>query len=206
MRLEEPLREVSGKSCSLEGFRKYISVKNSVNSKLGNLYNSEIFRKLKWYGYVNRERYFNTIINRIKEFGKTSDGEVRPLIYGDYDGRSNLRGCIPVPGVGLKRKISRQLSVINLDEFRTSALSWNKEEYCNNLVVNLNGKRREVHSILTYKTDNNGQGCIGRDLNAVRNMKILVESRLEGGGRLLNFRRGVEVCSFNYRRNISIDT
>ena len=39
------------------------------------------------------------------------------------------------------------------------------EECCNNLVVELNGKRCEVHSILTYKTDNNGQGCIGHDLN-----------------------------------------
>lgn len=206
MRLEEPLREVSGKSSNLEGFRKYISVKNSVNNKLGNLYNSNIFRKLKWYGYVNRERYFNTIISRIKEFGKNKNGEVKPLIYGDYDGRNNLRGCIPVPGIGLKRKISRALSVISLDEFRTSALSWNKEEYCNNLVVELNGKRREVHSILTYRTDNNGQGCIGRDLNAVRNMKLLVETFLESKGRPLNFRRGVEVCSDNYRRSIPIDT
>jgi len=70
----------------------------------------------------------------------------------------------------------------------------------------LNGKRREVHSILTYRTDNNGQGCIGRDLNAVRNMKLLVETFLENKGRPLNFRRGVEVCSDNYRRSIPIDT
>lgn len=200
MRLEAPLREVSGKTSSLEGFEKYIRVKNEVNRNLGNLYNSEIFRKLKWYGYVNRERYISKIIGRIKEFGKKKNGEVRTLIYGDYDGRSHLKGCIPVPGVGLKRKISRQVKVINLDEFRTSALSWTKEEYCGNLVVEENGKRREVHAILTYNGDNNGQGCIGRDLNAVRNMKMLVEFFLEGKGRPLNFRRGVEVSRANYRR------
>ena len=198
--LEAPLREVCGKSSNLEGFKKYIRVKNEVNRNLGNLYNCEIFRKLKWYGYVNRERYINKIIGRIKEFGKKKDGGVRTLIYGDYDGRHHLKGCIPVPGIGLKRKISRQVKVINLDEFRTSALSYNKEEYCGNLVVEENGKRREVHSILTYSGDNNGQGCIGRDLNAVRNMKMLVECFLEGKGRPLNFRRGVEVSRENYRR------
>ena len=87
-----------------------------------------------------------------------------------------------------------------MDEFRTSALSYNKEEYCGNLVVEENGKRHEVHSILTYNGDNSGQGCIGRDLNAVRNMKMLVDFFLKGKGRPLNFRRGVDVSRENYRR------
>lgn len=198
--LEVPLRGVCSKSSNLEGFQKYIRVKNEVNRNLGNLYNCEIFRKLKWYSYVNRERYINKIIGRIKEFSRKKDGEIRTLIYGDYDSRNNLKGCVPVPGIGLKRKISRQLKIVNLDEFRTSALSYNKEEYCGNLIVEDNGKRREVHSILTYNGDNIGQGCIGRDLNAVRNMKMLVEFFLEGKGRPLNFRRGVDVSRENYRR------
>ena len=49
------------------------------------------------------------------------------------------------------------VKVVNLDEFTTSALSYNKEEYCGNLIVEKNGKRRKVHSILTYKGDNDGQ-------------------------------------------------
>ena len=53
------------------------------------------------------------------------------------------------------------------------------DEYCENLKILKAGKKRQVHSILTYQTASGRLGCIGRDLNAVRNMKKLVESFLE---------------------------
>jgi len=75
--------------------------------------------------------------------------------------------------------------VYNLDEFRTSALSHVSEARCNNLEVLKNGRAQSVYAILTYKTLSGGHGCIGRDLNAVRNMC----SHLDGDGRLYRFRR-----------------
>jgi hypothetical protein len=186
---EEVLSLVSGKTCDVEKFKNYIRVKNDVNKKLGIIYNKEIFRKFRWYSYVNRGKYFDSIVRRIKKkFGKE-----KTLIYGDYEGKVNLKGSISTPGIGLKRKIASKIKVVNIDEFRTSALNYKTEDYCENLVVEKDGKKRAVHAILTYKTDPNRYGCIGRDLNAVRNMKKLVDSFLGGKGRPRNFQRGQEV-------------
>ena len=50
----------------------------------------------------------------------------------------------PTPGIGLKRRISREVKIVNLDEFRTSALSFKKEEYCENLEILKAGKKRHM--------------------------------------------------------------
>ena len=62
--LEKPLSEVSKKSCSLEGFKNYIMVKNEVNKKIGIVYSNTIFRKLKWYSFVEKRRYFDEMLRK----------------------------------------------------------------------------------------------------------------------------------------------
>lgn len=190
--VEKQLSEVSGKSCDFETFRKYVEVKNKVNGELEDIYARRIFRKFKWYSYVNRERYFTDLVNRLK----ATYGTKRPIFYGDYQPNQHMRGVIPCPGVGLKRRIARQFQVYNLDEFRrrrlwrTSKLSYLKEEVCGNLrVQNIEGKSFSVHSVLTYQTESKRYGCIGRDLNAVRNMCKLVHNWLKHGERVSNFQR-----------------
>jgi len=188
LKIEEELGTVNSKSCFAYLFYEFIIVKNRVNSLLSEKYENEIFRKLRWYGHVNKKRYYKEVGRRIKE--KFGD---RPIFYGDWDGRGNLRGKAPTPGIGLKRIISRTSKVYNLDEFRTSALSHVGEERCNNLEVLKDGRVQSVHAILTYKTLSGGHGCIGRDLNAVRNMCKIVCSHLDGDGRPYRFRRGVKL-------------
>lgn len=113
---------------------------------------------------------------------------------GDYQANHHMRGVIPCPGVGLKRRIAKQFKVYNLDEFRTSCLNYKTEERCSQLRVrDWEGKRVSVHSILTYKTENSRHGCIGRYLNAVRNMCKLVNHWLATGERLPNFKRSTTV-------------
>jgi hypothetical protein len=50
---------------------------------------------------------------------------------------------------------------------RTSCLSYNTEEVCENLYLKFKKdpkqKERKIHSILTYKMENNRNGCINRD-------------------------------------------
>ncbi len=55
-------------------------------------------------------------------------------------------------------------------------------------VENLNlpnklGKFRKIHSILTYKMENNRIGCINKDENAIRNMELISKFSIEGKGR-----------------------
>jgi hypothetical protein len=48
----------------------------------------------------------------------------------------------------------------------------------------------KLHSVLTYKMENNRLGCINRDRNAVLNMKKIVVSWLTDRTRPEKFRRG----------------
>lgn len=52
--------------------------------------------------------------------------------------------------------------------------------YYGNLVVMENGKRLEVHFILTYRSGNYGQGCIGHDLNEIKHEDVIVVGSLGG--------------------------
>ena len=52
------------------------------------------------------------------------------------------------------------------------------------------GKRRSIHSVLTFKTKQDWLGCINRDTNAVRNMRKLTTHFFEHGDRPLRYRRG----------------
>lgn len=46
---------------------EYMRVKNKMNEKLFSFYEGEIFRKYRWYGYINRQRADAKMVNKIKE-------------------------------------------------------------------------------------------------------------------------------------------
>lgn len=187
---ESRLRDVSGKWVEYGQFIKYISLKNEVNRELRELYGQEIFRRFRWYRYINRERYFEGVKRRIRE----KFGDKKPIFYGDYQCNRHLKGVIPCPGIGLKRRVAGAFKIFDLDEFRTSCLGHKREERCGNLrVTGKDGKVRKLHSVLTITSENGRYGCINRDLNAVRNMRKIVQEWLAIGERPLRFRRGVEV-------------
>ena len=151
------------KSSDFERFKEYIRVKNMVGERIGRVYSNTIFRKLKWYSHVERERYFDSMVRKIKS---TFGG--KKVLYGDFEGKHSLKGTCPSPGIGLKRRISRDIEIYNLDEFRTSKLDHKFESKCSNMRVrDDNGKKvRKIHSILptvptvTYRTEQGSDGCI----------------------------------------------
>lgn len=167
-------------------------MKTSVLERVGQVYDRTIFRRLRWYSFVNRNRYLDGVVNRIK--GVFGD---KKLVYGDFEGKRNYKGLVSSPGIGLKRSISKRISICNLDEFRTSCLDFKFENRCNNLYAMDDRCQRvkRVHSILTYKTESGRYGCIGRDLNAVRNMVKIVKEFLKDGTRPLRFRRDFKIDS-----------
>ena len=105
-----------------------------------------------------------------------------------------MRGKAPTPNLGLKRKVASRFLVYDFDEFRTSCLYHETEEYCNNLYsTDKDGIKRQVHSILTFKMEDNRIGCIHRDLNSVLNIRKIVAGYLNKNIRLPNFTRGRNV-------------
>ena len=170
--IENELSNYNSKSCNLEKFKEYILNKNRINKVLFEEYNKEIFRKYKWYGYINRKKADISLIREIKkEFGKKSI-----LLYGDWSMKGNSnKGNISTPNMRLKRLIGIHMKTYNLDEYNTSKLNYKTEEKCDNLYQpDKKGIIRKVHSVLTYQMENKQIGCINRDKNAVYNMEKIV--------------------------------
>ena len=87
-----------------------------------------------------------------------------------------MRNFISTPNVTLKRKLQETFKVYNIDEFRTSCLSYKTEEVCENLYLKFKKdkiqKERKIHSILTYQMENNRKGCINRVLKQRMDVRI----------------------------------
>jgi len=211
--IENQLTSVCGKSCDYEKCENYVKMKNNINGQLFEKYQAEIFRKHKWFAYINKQRCYDRLLDRIKETYTAvpvgSVGECRGafatgtagavpvggndaiICYGDWSARGrHLKGNIPTPGIGLKRKIASRFKTHNFDEYRTSCLDHVREERCENMwLPDKNGKLRHLHSVLTYQMLNNRVGCINRDRNAVLNMMKIVREWISSKTRPLNFRR-----------------
>jgi len=190
-KVENELTKYNSRTCNFEKFKEFIKNKNKINSMLFEKYNKEIFRKYKWYGFLNRKHTETKMIREIKKtFGKDSI-----IFFGDFSFKTNChKGNISTPNNRLKRLIGKQMKLYNLDEYRTSKLNYKTEEVCENLYLpDLKGKSRKLHSVLTYKMENGQMGCINRDDNAVNNMIKIVNHFLVKKERLLKYRRDYDL-------------
>ena len=189
-KIENKLSEFNSKSCILDEFKKFIKNKNELNKVLLEKYKEDIFRKYKWFSYINRKKAETDLARNIKnKFGKDVI-----LIHGDWSDRLKTTPSrikyISTPNLGLKRKLSEYLTIYNLDEFRTSCLNYKTEERCVNMYLpDKKGIERKIHSILTYQTESKRMGCINRDENAVNNMIKIVNTYLLNKIRPEKFRR-----------------
>jgi hypothetical protein len=190
-KVENELTKYNSRTSNFEKFKEFIKNKNKINSMLFEKYNKEIFRKYKWYGFLNRKHTETKMIREIKKtFGKNAI-----IFYGDFGFKTNChKGNISTPNNRLKRLIGKQIKLYNLDEFRTSKLNHKTEEVCENLYLpDANEVIRKLHSVLTYKMENGQIGCINRDENAVNNMIKIVNHYLDKKERLLKYRRDYDL-------------
>ena len=153
--LESDLKNYNSKTCSYKKFKEYIKCKNIINKTVSDKYSETFFRKYKWYAYINKNRHEDNILNEIERiFGIKS-----VFLFGDWGKGKQMRNFISTPMIGLKRKLSERFKIYNLDEFRTSLLNYKNEEICKNLYLpDKKGILRKLHSVLTYKMENNRYG------------------------------------------------
>ena len=188
-KIEEGLTGFNSKSCSIDKFQEYITAKIQANENLTSLYQQPKFRKYKWYSYINKKRTEDNMVNKIaKKYSKE-----HIIIIGDWSIGKQMRNFISTPNLTLKRKLQKTFKVYNIDEFRTSCLSHKTEEHCKNLYLKFEKdpkqKDRKIHSILTYKMENNRIGCINRDKNGCKNIQKVFNSYMETGERPEKYRR-----------------
>lgn len=188
--LENKLSDYNSKSCNLEKYKEYLNKKNEINEKLFSLYEDKRFRQYKWYGFINRKRAEDNMLNLIeKKYGKDTK-----IIMGDWCISKQMRNFISTPNIGIKRKLKERFDVYNIDEFRTSCLYHKTENKGNNLYLPDKKERlRKLHSVLTFKMENSRRGCINRDYNGCINMRKLFHSYMKDGTRPLRYQRGFEL-------------
>ena len=218
---EQELNGFNSKSCDLKKFMDYIAVKFRIYDEVNDEYKDPIFRKLRWYSYINTQRSEQNLVNNIKN----TYGDDVVLIMGDWSGRSknHLRGMAPTPMIGIKRMLAKSFKIYNLDEYNTSKICNKTKEVCKKMKLKVDEQFKKkpkvkvkkkkikatletakiyrlekIHSILTYKMENNRIGCINRDVNAVLNMKEIGESIIRDNIRPLVFSRSSTSSSSNY--------
>ena len=187
--IEDDLNKYNSKTCNMEKFKDYINAKLKANEKIIPLYQDFKFRQYKWYSYINKKRTEDNMVNKIiKKFSKN-----HIIIIGDWSIGKQMRNFISTPNLSLKRKLKETFKVYNIDEFRTSCLSYKTEELCENLYLKFKkdpkNKERKIHSILTYKMENNRKGCMNRDKNGCKNIEKVFKSYMEKGERPEKYRR-----------------
>jgi hypothetical protein len=187
--IEKSLNQYNSKSCQIGKFQEYIKAKLEANIKLVPLYQQLKFRQYKWYGYINKKRTEDNMVNKIvKQYSKD-----HIVIIGDWSIGKQMMNFISTPNLTLKRKLQEQFRVYNIDEFRTSCLSYKTEEACENLYLKFNKdptqKHRKIHSILTYQMENQRKGCINRDKNGCKNIQKVFTAYMETGERPERYKR-----------------
>lgn len=167
---EQTLTNYNSKSCNIDKFKEYIVKKLEVNNIVVPLYQDIQFRKYKWYAFINKKRSEDNMLNMIEE--KYSKNHT--IIIGDWSIGKQMRHFISTPNLSIKRKLKERFKVYNIDEFRTSCLSYKTKDICKNLYLpDKKGEDRKIHSILTYQMENKRKGCVNRDKNGCKNIQYV---------------------------------
>ena len=187
---ENELSSFNSKSCDINKFNDFISKKISTNEVLYKLYQNNKFRQYRWYSFINKKRTEDNMLNKIeKTYTKDSI-----IIIGDWSIGKQMRNFISTPNLSLKRKLQERFRLYDIDEFRTSCLNYKTEELCGNLYLpDKKKKERKIHSILTYKMENNRNGCINRDKNGCKNIQKIFNYYMEYNERPERYKRGFDL-------------
>ena len=191
--IELELSELNSKSCKHDEFLEYVKKKLEYNKKVANQYDAKYLQKLKWFGYLNKNKHENALLNHIQnEFGSDIN-----IVIGDWSNKGHIK-FMSTPNIGIKRKLAERFKVYLIDEYLTSKLHYKHEVRCKNMRVKMESNEHKVklHSVLSYKNEKQEMGsnktemgCINRDKNSVLNMEKIVAELIKTGKRPTIFSR-----------------
>jgi len=135
--IEIELSKLNGKSCNHSEFMKYVKKHNEF-ILWSNLYDFDYIKKLKWFGYLNKRKHENDLLNQISnEFAVGAFGgndKTIKIIIGDWSNKGNIK-FISTPNLSIKRKLNERFTVYLIDEHNTSCIHNKYHVKCDNLNV-----------------------------------------------------------------------
>ena len=182
---ENELSLLDKKTLDFDEFKEYVRKKNRLNQILQSFYEEEIYRKLRFYSYINIQKTESRFMNKFKEtFGPS---ETTSVSIGDWDQYKHRKYHEPVKGIGFRkmmRKAGYELFLV--DEFRTSCRCCHCESdegECEKFRVISNPrpwKRHEKilrHGLVKCKTCSR---LWNRDKNGAINILKIAQSHING--------------------------
>ena len=135
------------------------------------------FRQYKWYVYINKKRIEDNMLNKIeKTYSKNSI-----IIIGDWCIEKQMKNFISTPNIGLKMKLKERFKVYNIEHLVSIT------RLKNLIIIYIYQiriiKLRKIHSVLTYKMENNRLGCINRNKNGCKNIQKIFEYYIKNNER-----------------------
>src|SRR5579859_7402300 len=115
---EQRLTQTNSHSTSTMDFDHYVSVRGETANVLGPLYENSVFRRIRWWTSIGKQRDFSLLGNLIScEFGSN------PLIImGDKSAQTAALFHAPTQGIGLRYQLYRLgFRILLLDEYCTSS-------------------------------------------------------------------------------------
>ena len=199
-KIESELTNYTAKTNSYDKFKKYLKVKNEVNTKLFEHYQKEYFRKFKLNRFINTQKSESKMINNFKnKFGNKDDVI---FVMGDYDKKDHMKSLEPVICKRFRRLFRNAgYPIYLINEFRTSKLcnkcneeldrflerkSCKPNDIKNSKTIIVNGVLRHTDVKHTCELIHN------RDKNAVQNMLNIVEEIKKTGKRPVKFTRSTQ--------------
>jgi hypothetical protein len=191
--------EISKRMCDPDEYTAYLEIFFTKRfSKEEELHSKELFRKLRFNTYINTLRSEARLINNFATvYGKNCN-----VIFGDWDSsRKIFKGQVATKGKGFRALFKRNgFNVLLLDEYNTSKLCPGCHEKIEPFKMRKNPKpwkdnMMRVHGLLRCQSVK-CQQSVGyasrlwnRDVAATLNMKMIVESLLQGTEWPVRFKR-----------------
>ena len=118
---ETELSNYNKKTLDIDKFKEYLQKKNEINNVLFGFYRKDLFRKLKFSGYINTKRNEQKMISNFKKiFGNPED---TIICIGDWEQKKQMKFKEPTKGLGMRTLFRKNnYKVYLVDEFRTSCM------------------------------------------------------------------------------------
>jgi hypothetical protein len=173
--LENVLSKSNHKSTNLNEFKKYVNTKNVIYEVFWITLKDLIFRKLKWWSKINKQRSEDQFINRFKN--KFGNGKENAVLIGDWSEEKPMKNKEPTKGKSFRKLFRKNgFKVFLVDEFNTSKYHHKTKKELEKFQYNHDPRpfkhgTRLCHSLLRLKVvHNNELYYVNRDLNGALNI------------------------------------
>lgn len=124
---ESMLSNYNSSSCIWSNVVKYMNIKNYINYLLQSYYEKELYRKLNWYSFINKQKSESNMINNFrKKYGSPKN---TVILMGDFSQKHQMKFCEPTKGKSIRKLFKDAGYQLNLvQEYNTSKRLFNSGE------------------------------------------------------------------------------